>query len=102
LLIAGIGVNGLLANAVQTSMFALATHVYPTSVRATGVAYSAGIGRVGAIVTSLFGAAIIQAGTAAYWYALAIAMVCAFAGLAWVRSHFPATGKLEISGATAP
>jgi AAHS family 4-hydroxybenzoate transporter-like MFS transporter len=95
LLIAGLGLNGLLANAVQTSMYALCAHVYPTPVRATGVAYAASVGRVGAILSSLFGAAIIQAGTAAYWYSLAIAMVCAFAGLAWVRSHFPAIGKLE-------
>jgi len=100
LLLAGLGINGLLANAVQTSMYALAAHVYPTTVRATGVAYASAIGRVGAVLTSLFGAALIQAGTAAYWYALAGAMVCAFAGLAWVRSHFPAMGKLEQSGAT--
>ena len=94
-LIAGIFVNGLLANAVQTSMYALAAHVYPTEVRASGVAYAASIGRVGGLLSSLCGAAIIQAGTAAYWYTLAGAMVCAFAGLAWVRSHFPAIGKLE-------
>ena len=45
-LLVGVGVNGLLANAVQVSMFALATHVYPTSVRATGVAFSTASGRV--------------------------------------------------------
>jgi len=101
LLMVGLGVNGLLANAVQTSMYALAAHVYPTSVRATGVAYAAAVGRVGAVVSSLCGAAIIQAGTGAYWYVLATSMVCAFAGLAWVRSHFPAIGKLEAAGATA-
>ena len=61
LLFAALGLNGLLANAVQTSMYALAAHVYPTSVRASGVAYAATIGRVGAIFSSLFGAAIIQA-----------------------------------------
>jgi AAHS family 4-hydroxybenzoate transporter-like MFS transporter len=94
-LIAGLFVNGLLANAVQTSMYALAAHVYPTSVRASGVAYAASVGRVGGLLSSLGGAAIIQAGSGAYWYALALAMVCAFAGLAWVRSHFPAIGKLE-------
>jgi len=99
LLIAGIFINGLLANAVQTSMYVLATHVYPTSVRATGVAYAAAVGRAGGILSSLFGAAIIHAGAEAYWYALAIAMLCAFAGLAWVRSHFPALGKVETSGA---
>jgi AAHS family 4-hydroxybenzoate transporter-like MFS transporter len=102
LLIAGLGLNGLLANAVQTSMYALAAHVYPTSIRSTGVAYAATAGRTGAILTSLFGAAIIQAGTAAYWCALAAAMVCAFAGLAWVRSHFPAVGKAQLSGAALP
>ena len=37
-----------------------------------------------------------------YWYALAGAMVCAFAGHAWVRCNFPAIGKLEGSGATIP
>ncbi|HEY1262308.1 MAG TPA: hypothetical protein VGF06_02225 [Terriglobales bacterium] len=46
-------------------------------------------------MSSLFGASIIQAGTSAYWQALAIAMVCSAAGLAWVRSHYPAIRKLE-------
>ena len=101
-LFSGLFVNGLLANAVQTSMFALAAHVYPTSVRASGVAYATSVGRVGGLLSSLCGAAIIQTGSSAYWYALAGAMVCAFAGLAWVRSHFPAVGKLEAIGATVP
>jgi AAHS family 4-hydroxybenzoate transporter-like MFS transporter len=94
-LIACLGMNGLLANAVQTSMYALAAHVYPTSVRATGVAWSATLGRFGGLLSSLLGASIIQAGPRTYWYSLAAAMVCAFAGLAWVRSHFPAMGKRE-------
>jgi len=95
LLIAGLGINGLLANAVQTSMYALAAHVYPTSVRATGVAYAASIGRLGGLLSSLFGAFVIQSGGKTYWSVVAIAMVCAFAGLAWVRSHYPAIGRLK-------
>jgi len=94
-LIVGLGINGLLANAVQTSMYALAAHVYPTGIRATGVAYSASIGRAGGLLSSLFGAWIIQAGASAYWQALAVAMVCSAAGLAWVRSHYPSMRKLE-------
>jgi MFS transporter, AAHS family, 4-hydroxybenzoate transporter len=93
LLMLCLGMSGLLANAVQTSMYALAAHVYPTSVRATGIAYSATIGRCGGLVSSLVGAWIIQAGRTTYWYTLAGAMVCAFAGLAWVRSHYPAMGR---------
>jgi MFS transporter, AAHS family, 4-hydroxybenzoate transporter len=100
-LLLALGLNGLLANAVQTSMFALAAHVYPTGVRASGVACAAAIGRVGGILSSLFGAAIIGAGAGAYWGALAAAMVCAFGGLAWVRSHFPALVKDETIGAHA-
>jgi AAHS family 4-hydroxybenzoate transporter-like MFS transporter len=99
LLIVCLGVNGLLANAVQTSMYALAAHVYPTSIRATGVAYSSSIGRTGGLLSSLFGSWIIQAGTATYWQALAAAMVCAAAGLAWVRGHYPAMKKVETTAA---
>jgi len=101
LLIACLGINGLLANAVQTSMYALATHVYPIGARATGVAYAATMGRVGGLLTSLLGAYIIQAGAKTYWSVLAIAMVCAFAGLAWMRGHYPAVGKLEKIAITA-
>ena len=93
LLIGCLGLNGLLANAVQTSMYALAAHIYSTGVRATGIAWAATIGRTGGLLASLFGAVLIQAGGGAYWYALAIAMVLAFAGLACVRSHYPAIGK---------
>lgn len=97
-LIVCLGINGLLANAVQTSMYALAAHVYPTDIRATGVAYSASLGRIGGLLSSLFGASIIQAGPSVYWWALAIAMVFAAGGLAWVRSHYPAIRKLEAPG----
>jgi len=57
------------------------------------VAYAATIGRIGGLVSSLAGAAVIQAGSGTYWEVLAVSMVLAFAGLAWVRSHFPALGK---------
>ena len=88
-------VNGLLAHAIQTSMYALASHVYPTSVRATGVAYSAAIGRTGGLLSSVFGSYFIQLGAHAYWLALAIAMLCASGGLAWVRSHYPAISAYQ-------
>jgi len=95
LLILCLGINGLLANAVQTSMYALAAHVYPTSIRATGVAYSSAMGRTGGLLASLFGSHIIQVGPAAYWESLAVAMVIAAGGLAWVRSHYPAINDIE-------
>jgi AAHS family 4-hydroxybenzoate transporter-like MFS transporter len=101
LLMVALGLNGLLGNAVQTSMYALAAHIYPTRVRASGVAYATAIGRVGGLFSSLAGAAVIGQGASAYWGSLAAAMVCSFAGLAWVRSHFPALGKENSVGAIA-
>jgi MFS transporter, AAHS family, 4-hydroxybenzoate transporter len=102
LLIACLGVNGLLANAVQTSMYALAAHVYPTSMRATGIAYSATVGRIGGLVSSLFGAYLIQAGAGTYWQALAVSMVFAFAGLAWVRGHYRSFQRSAVTDQLKP
>jgi MFS transporter, AAHS family, 4-hydroxybenzoate transporter len=84
-----IGLHGLLANAIQTSLYALAAHVYPTRVRALGVAGAATLGRIGGILSSLTGAALITRGAGAYWGTIAAAMIFAFAGLAIVRRHIP-------------
>jgi AAHS family 4-hydroxybenzoate transporter-like MFS transporter len=89
LLLDCITVNGLLANAIQCSLYALAAHVYPTGVRATGIAYSATIGRIGGLISSPAGGALIPGGGKAYWTVLAVAMVVACAGIGWVRNHIP-------------
>jgi AAHS family 4-hydroxybenzoate transporter-like MFS transporter len=95
LLIAGIGLHGLFANAVQTTMYALAAHVYPTEVRATGTATAAAIGRSGAILSSFTGAAVIQAGSGAYLGLLALSMALGAVGLAVVKNHFRGTKALR-------
>jgi AAHS family 4-hydroxybenzoate transporter-like MFS transporter len=90
LLIAGFGLHGLFANAVQTTLYALSAHVYPTKVRASGVAAAAAIGRIGAMVSSFTGASIIQAGSGSYLKVLAACMICTSVGVAVVRNHFRA------------
>lgn len=88
-----IGLHGLLANAVQTTLYALAAHVYPTRVRALGVACAATLGRVGGIVSSLYGSALISKGAGGYWGTLAAAITIAAVGIAMVRRHIPAPAK---------
>ena len=95
LLLAALGLHGLLIQAVQTSMFALAAHVYPTRVRASGVACAATAGRVGGILSSLFGSLIIGGGASAYWGSIAIALIGSCYGLAIVRRHIPAPEKIR-------
>ena len=45
LLVAMLAVTGGLINAVQTTMYALAAHVFPTEVRSTGVGFVVAVGR---------------------------------------------------------
>ena len=47
--------TGGMINAAQTTMFALAAHVYPTAMRATGVGTAVSIGRAGAILSGYAG-----------------------------------------------
>lgn len=82
--------TGGLINAVQTTMYALAAHVYPGAVRATGVGAAAGIGRLGAILSGYAGAwAIDYRGTTSYFALIALAMVATFVSLALVGRHVP-------------
>jgi len=63
----------------QIAANALAAGFYPTSVRATGVGWALGIGRVGSIVGPLIGGALLAAkfSTASVFAAAAVAALCA-------------------------
>jgi len=87
-----LAITGGLINAVQTTMFALAAHVYPTSVRSTGVGVGSGIGRAGAVLSTYAGAwALDTGGSPAFFSLVAGAMsVCAIS-LALIKRHIPAS-----------
>ena len=90
LFIAGIGLHGLFVNAVQCSLYALCAYVYPTLVRATGTASALAFGRLGAILSSFAGAAVITAGGAhAYLTLLGSAMVVTLIAMMVMRRHIP-------------
>jgi AAHS family 4-hydroxybenzoate transporter-like MFS transporter len=89
-LLTALGIHGFFVNAVQTTMFALAAHVYPTSVRATGSASALAIGRIGSILSASAGSRLVQGGQPAYFGFIALAMAGTLTGLALVRNHIPA------------
>jgi AAHS family 4-hydroxybenzoate transporter-like MFS transporter len=79
---------GAFINGVQTTMYALAAHVYPGAVRATGVGTAVAFGRVGAILSGYAGSwAIGYHGSASYFGLIATAMLATFISLAVVRRH---------------
>ena len=82
-----IGFHGLAVNAVRTILYALATHLYVTSVRFTGVAFALTVGRTGAIVSAYLGAGLLSLHTHKYFLALASTMLIVFIAIQLVQNH---------------
>jgi len=102
LFIFGLGMHGLFVNAVQSTMFALCAHIYPTGVRATGTASALAFGRLGAILSAFAGAIVITgAGADGYLIMLGGAMAFVVLVLLMVRQHIPARGKAKTDTALA-
>ncbi|KAF1021169.1 MAG: 3-hydroxybenzoate transporter MhbT [Paracidovorax wautersii] len=76
-LLAGAALSGFGVVGAQIGCNALAASLYPTSIRATGVGWALGVGRIGAIVGPLAGGAFL----AAAWPASSIILVAAVPAL---------------------
>jgi MFS transporter, AAHS family, 4-hydroxybenzoate transporter len=84
--------TGGLLNAVQTTMYALAAHVYPTEIRATGVGFAVAVGRIGNVLAGYVGNyALDSGGPPGYFTSMAILMGIVFLALAAVGRHVPRT-----------
>ena len=82
--------TGGLINAVQTTMYALAAHVYPTAIRAGGVGTAVAFGRLGAILVGYAGPwALEYRGSESFFWLMAGALVVTSLSLATVRRHVP-------------
>jgi MFS transporter, AAHS family, 4-hydroxybenzoate transporter len=87
-------ITGGLINAIQTTMYALATNVYPGAVRATGVGTATAVGRLGAILSGYAGPwALAIQGSVSYFTLIAVAMAACLVALASVRRHVPAASR---------
>ena len=75
-------------NGVQTTLYALAAHLYPASIRATGIGAASSIGRLGGVSSAFFGAALLTAfGGAGFFVLLLIAMSVTLLALLVLRNH---------------
>ncbi len=82
--------TGGLINAVQTTMYALAAHVYPAGIRATGVGTAVAFGRIGGVASPYAGAWALETGGPSQMFALiGGTLTLVFAALAAVRNHIP-------------
>ena len=83
-------VTGGLLNGVQTTMYALAAHVFPTEVRSTGVGFAVAVGRVGNVLAaSVANEAFSRGGNAGYFGSWAALMAVVLVALGMVSRHVP-------------
>jgi len=95
-------ITGGLLNAVQTTMYALAAHVYPTQIRSTGVGAAVAFGRIGNVLAVYVGNyALGLGGSPAYFTSWAILMGLVFLSLAMIGRHVPRSA-LVAGAAPAP
>ena len=80
--------DGALLNGVQTTMYALAAHVFPTAIRGTGVGTAVAFGRIGNVLAPYVGNYALDRGrTPWYFSSWALAMALVFVALAAVGRH---------------
>jgi len=84
--------TGGLLNGVQTTMYALAAHIYPTAIRSTGVGTAVAVGRIGNVLAAYAAsAAIDRGGPPAYFALWSVLMLLVLVALACIRRHIPGT-----------
>ena len=93
--------TGGLLNAVQTTMYALAAHVFPTEVRSTGVGFAVAVGRIGNVLAAtVANEAFNRGGNAGYFGSWAVLMGIVFVALALVSRHVPRSGSVAAAHAS--
>ena len=72
-------------------MYALAAHVFPASIRGTGVGTTVAVGRVGNMLASWTSAtwALVAGGPPLFFMTWAAALTIVFVALALIRRHIP-------------
>ena len=77
----------------QAALYALAASAYPTHCRATGIGWSASVGRIGAIMSAYGGGAVLALGSgpSTFFMSLSILLGIAMIGVLIVDRH---TGRL--------
>lgn len=94
-LLAGIAAAGFVINAIQVGMYAVVAHIYPTELRASGVGWALGVGRLGGIVSSFAGSLFLAsaAGEAAFFLGVAAALAGTAIGILTLTRHIPAVSS---------
>jgi AAHS family 4-hydroxybenzoate transporter-like MFS transporter len=94
-LMSAIAIVGFVMIGIQTAAFRLSTYLYPTPLRAAGVGWAAGFGRVGGILSSLIaGWILVQVHGSGLFATLACVVIATLVGSLLIRRHLPAISRV--------
>jgi AAHS family 4-hydroxybenzoate transporter-like MFS transporter len=87
------GIAGGAITVVQVSLYAMATYVYPTVLRATGTGSATGVGRTGGILSAASGSVLFAFGLSgtAFFTGLAVVLIGVLIAVIGLRDQIPAT-----------
>ena len=92
--------TGGLLNGVQTTMYALAAHVFPTDIRSTGVGFAVAVGRIGNVLAAtVANEAFNRGGNGGYFGSWAALMAVVLVALALVSRHVPRSSAVAAAHA---
>lgn len=86
-----LGLHGFWTNAVQTAIYALSAHLYPTRFRSRGVAAASAFGRAGAVASAFLGGNALHHSGPTYFFILVATMSGTTVSLLFLRNHIPGT-----------
>jgi MFS transporter, AAHS family, 4-hydroxybenzoate transporter len=95
-LMAVISLIGFAMIAIQMTAFRLSTHLYPTSIRASGIGWASGFGRVGGILSSLIGGWVLAMVHGAGLFAMLAGIVAlTLIAVLAIQRHLVAVGAVK-------
>jgi MFS transporter, AAHS family, 4-hydroxybenzoate transporter len=90
---AGFGIHAL-----QSGLYIVSAHVFPTECRTSGVGFASGAGRIGGILSSFAGGSLLAMGGASgFFLGLAMVLVLAMACLLALRRHVRSPSQAAIT-----
>lgn len=89
-LLALLTITGFLVGGLQIMIYSVATHVYPTALRSTGIGWAVGVGRVGSVISPFIATAALSAGGwVSFFLSLAVGLAVTLLSLGLISRHSP-------------
>lgn len=85
----GFFILGACLSMTVAGVYSVGANIYPTEARSTGMGATTALGRTGAILSSFFGARMLDFGSTGYFGMIAVAMGVGFLCLLAIRRHVP-------------